>query len=121
MPSSIPMPGLAAFLAIYATLALGALGVLLAGVAGLVSTLPPWDRREARVARFVAGPLACIGVGVAAYGLGWAGVSFDRLDPWALLLPVIGVAVGVGAALLARRTARRPRERRWAKWRGGPA
>jgi hypothetical protein len=99
--SDIGMDGMFGLLAALATIVLGLLGAVLAGLVALVATLPPGDRTSDRVGRFVAGPLACAGMGGTLLLLSESGGKL--FDDFALAFPLIGIGIWIGIAIALHR------------------
>jgi hypothetical protein len=101
-------PGIGVFVGLLLTLAAGAAWLVIGLVVGAVTRLQPGERRSARLLRCCAGALVCFAVGGVFFCLCAIGgtEALRRLDEWMLDIPVIGIALGLTAAI-AIATARR--------------
>lgn len=100
--SDVGFYGVVAALGALATLALGGVATLLAIALGAIAGEPP---RIPRIARFAAGPLACLAVGAISLVVALTATG-PAPDAVAWAWPVAGIAVGVAVAWRVNRRAR---------------
>jgi hypothetical protein len=106
--SDIDLSGAGALLVALSLVGAGGIAAVIALIAALASSLPPWDSRSQRVARYLAGPMTCVGIGALYAAVGGADLA-------GFCWPV-GIVASVGVQIVVTRNSKGRRN----AWLTGP-